>query len=203
MVRTARHRPDALVIGVDVAADNLRELSGRAARRPERGGLANVLFGRMALEAAPGELAGLADEVSVLLPWGSLLCAVARPDPERLQALGALGKPHVRFWIVFGYSAEAEGAVVRDLGLPRLDSGSLAALEAAYQRAGLAVRARWLPRKEVGALPTTWARKLAFSDRARIFVEIRGARSEMGETKPGRSQGTSSEDDLDLCVFRS
>jgi hypothetical protein len=75
---------------------------------------------------------------------------------------------------VFGYGAGAEAAPIRDLALPAIDDGACARLEAAYRYAGLAVRARPLSHDELRALPTTWAKKLAFSGQDRRFVELRG-----------------------------
>lgn len=155
----------------------MREASRRALAKPARGGLSNLLFGRLSLAEAPGALAGLADELTVLLPWGSLLAAVARPDAGGLAALRALGKPGAALRIVFGYGAGAEAGAIRDLGLPAIDDAACLRLEAAYRQAGLAVRARRPSLDEVRALPTTWAKRLAFSGYERRFVELKAGRS--------------------------
>ncbi len=147
------------MIGVDANADGMRYASRRAAR----GGVTNALFGRLSLEDAPGELAGIADAVTVLLPWGGLLRAVALPDPSALSRLRALCKPNAELRVVFGHGA------VDALGLPLLDDPALAAQ---YRDAGFAVKVRPVPLDEIRALPTTWAKKLAFSGRERRFVEI-------------------------------
>lgn len=160
------------MIGVDASADGLRETSRRAAAKPARGGLANALFGVMPLERAPGELAGLVDALTVLLPWGSLLRAVALPDPDGLGRLRGLCKPDASLRVVFGYGA---GDPAEVQALPGLAAEArLARLVAAYGEAGFAVEARFMPRAEVGELPTTWAKKLAFSGNERRFVELRG-----------------------------
>jgi hypothetical protein len=159
------------VIGVDASADGLRDRARRLAAKPARGGLANAMLGVLALAQAPGELAGLADSLTVLLPWGSLLRAVATPEQEALVRLHALCKPGARLRVVFGYGAGDPADV---LALPTLDEPRLAALAHAYAAAGLAVRARPMTRDEVGELPTTWARKLAFSGQQRHFVELAG-----------------------------
>ena len=112
---TATHNPETGVIGVDASADGLREASRRALAKPARGGLSNLVFGRLSLAEAPATLAGLADELTVLLPWGSLLAAVARPGAGGLAALRALGKPGAGLRIVFGYGAGAEAGAIADL----------------------------------------------------------------------------------------
>lgn len=175
MRAVAARNPDTLVIGVDANADALRATSRRFAAKPSRGGLANALLGRLPLADAPGELAGLADALTVLLPWGSLLAAVARPEPSALRALRALCKEHAEIRVVLGYGPATEGAMIRDLGLPALDApGVLAELECVYRSAGFAVHARAARVDEIRALPTTWAKRLTFSGHERRYVELRG-----------------------------
>lgn len=187
----ARHA-DTFVIGVDAAVDALRDTSRRLAAKPARGGLPNALLGRLAVADAPGELAGLADVLTVLLPWGSLLRAVAKPEVFTLRSLRALCRSAATLQVVFGYG-DAEGSAIRELELPALDGDdALRALERAYRDAGFGVAARWLEREEVGALPTTWAKKLAYSGRARRFVELRGTVITDEECRPAlRGAGTS------------
>lgn len=175
MRAVAARNPDILVVGVDANADALRATSRRCAAKPSRGGLPNVLLARLPLAEAPGELVGLADALTVLLPWGSLLAAVARPEPSALCALRALCRGHAEIRIVLGYGPATEGAMIRELRLPALDvPAAVAELEGAYLAAGLAVRARAARVDEVRALPTTWAKRLAYSGHERRYVELRG-----------------------------
>lgn len=171
MQRRARGEPTTLFVGVDANAEGLRETSRRLAAKPARGGLRNALLGVLPLEQAPGELAGLADALTVLLPWGSLLRAVALPEPAGLERLRGLCRPGARVQAVFGYG---EGDPLAVQALPRRDKVELRALCGGYRAAGFAVTARAIERAEVGELPTTWAKKLAFSDHARRFVELVG-----------------------------
>ena len=147
-----RVRPDVLFIGTDAIADNLRDASRRAAR--------NIVFARLSLEDAPAELAGLADMLTVLFPWGSLLRAVAHAEREALQRLRALSKPGAAVRFVFELSSDARF------------------LERRYREAGLALSGRTMPLDEACALPTTWAKKLGYSGRPRTFWEFRGTAAE-------------------------
>jgi len=162
------------VIGVDATTEGLRDTSRRLAAKPTRGGLPNALLGRLALANAPGELLGLADILTVLLPWGSLLAAVARPDAAALHSLRGLCKPGARVRVLFGYGVETERAAMRDLALPPLEAATLTALERTYADAGFTVAGRFVPLDEVRALPTTWAKRLAYSGRERQFIELAG-----------------------------
>lgn len=148
----------------------MREVSQRASRKPARGGVPNVLFGRLSLEEAPGDLIGLADRLTVLFPWGSLLRAVAAPDAG-LRKLAALGKRGGRIHFLYGFGSRESAA----LGLPELGGGHLLShLENAYAVVGLQIEARYAAREDVSLVGSTWAKKLAFSPSARAFVEIRG-----------------------------
>jgi 16S rRNA (adenine(1408)-N(1))-methyltransferase len=171
----ASRNPDSLVIGVDANADALRETSRRFAAKPSRGGLSNALLGRLPLADAPGELFGLADSLTVLLPWGSLLRAVAVPDRDALGALRALVKTAATLRVLFGYGPRTDGAAIRAHDLPALDvPKTLGVLEDAYRDAGFMVKARVVDTDEVRELPTTWARRLAYSGHERRFLELTG-----------------------------
>jgi hypothetical protein len=133
----------------------------------------NALFGVLSLETAPGELVELADKLTVLLPWGSLLRAVAQPDPRALGGLLAIlrrGSGSFRF--VFGYgAADARAAALPPLG----GASSLDALAARYRDAVCETASvRAVDAADVRALRTSWASKLAFSRHARSFVEVTG-----------------------------
>ncbi len=148
--RTAKLEPRVLFVGVDAIADNLRDASRRA--------LPNSLFGRLALEDAPGELVGLADRLTVLFPWGSLLRAIADAEPGPLARLRAICRPGADVRFVFELACDP-----RDL-------------ERRYLDAGLALAGTPLPVERARAIPTTWAKKLGFSGRPRSFWEFRGRR---------------------------
>jgi 16S rRNA (adenine(1408)-N(1))-methyltransferase len=128
--------------------DNLRAASRRAG--------SNVLLGRLALAEAPGALAGIADRLTVLFPWGSLLDAVAGRDPAGLARLRGTCRPGATVRFLFEL-ASGQGP------LPRL-----------FADAGLDLHARPVAIEEARSLPTTWAKKLGYSGRPRAFWEFRG-----------------------------
>jgi 16S rRNA (adenine(1408)-N(1))-methyltransferase len=171
----ASRDPDRLVIGVDANVDALRESSRRFAAKPARGGLPNALLGRLALADAPGELVGLADSLTVLLPWGSLLRAVAVPDRDALRALRRICRPGAELRVVFGYGPSTDVAAIRAHALPPLDDPeTLGVHEDAYRDVGFVAKVRVVDTEAVRALPTTWAKRLAYSGHERRFVELTG-----------------------------
>ena len=148
--------PRVLFLGIDAIADNLRDASRRASE--------NSLYGLLALEDAPGELAGFADRLTVLFPWGSLLRALFVPELDGLARLRAICRPQADVRFLF-----------------ELDSDP-GALERRYLEAGFAVTGTPMPIDAARALPTTWAKKLGFSGRPRRFCELRGRA--IGRTSP-------------------
>lgn len=176
MRHTAARNPDRLVIGVDANAEGLRAISRRLAGKPVRGGLPNAWLARLALADAPSTLADLVDVLTVLLPWGSLLRAAAGCDESALRALRALCKPAgAELRVLYGYGPQTDATAIRELGLPALDEpDTLIGLEQAYRAAGFGVAARPVNRDAVRSLPTTWAKRLAYSGHERRFIEVIG-----------------------------
>ena len=161
-----RQTPQRLFVGIDANAAGLRKLSGRAARE----GLGNVLYVRAAVEDLPLELAGVADRVTVLLPWGSLLAAVARPCVPALAGIRALCEPGASLSVILSV-AERDLAEARRLGLPPLDGAHLQGhLAAGYAAAGFTVSSvRPLDLDQLARWPSTWARRLAHGKPRPVF----------------------------------
>ncbi len=136
-----------LFVGVDAISENMREVSRRSGP--------NSVFGRLALEDAPGELVGFADRLTVLFPWGSLLRAVTLAEPDGLARLRAICRPGADVRFVFEIHSDP-------------------ALERRYLEADLALSGTPLPGEVARALPTTWAKKLGFSGKPRSFWDFRG-----------------------------
>jgi len=155
----ARQAPERLFVGLDANAAGLRELSGRAFRA----GLANVVYIRAAVEDLPLPLSGLADSVTIVLPWGSLLATVALPAVSLLRGIRALCQPGATFTIVLGIDPDRDRSEVRRLGLtPLVQRDPVRHLSAGYRAAGFALTAaRQLRPQELALWPSTWARRLA------------------------------------------
>ena len=162
-----REAPHRLFIGIDANAAGLRRYSGRAVRQR----LANVIFVRASLEALPSELSGVADQVTVVLPWGSLLAAVARPVAPALAGIRNLCQPGASLSVVLSIAGRDLREADR-LGVPPLDDGHFQDLATGYAAAGFDVTSvSQLDLDELAAWPSTWARRLAHG-RPRTSVRI-------------------------------
>jgi hypothetical protein len=100
-----------------------------------KGGLANVLFVQAAVEDLPPELDGIANEVCVNFPWGSLLRAVAGGDCDGLSNLRRICAPEARLKIFLSLDPERDHTEIERLGLTPLTAEFLeTALKARYTR---------------------------------------------------------------------
>ena len=152
----AQAEPTTLVIGVDAAAASMAEVSRRAAGKSARGGQPNLLFVVAAAEAPPVELTGLADEIRIIFPWGSLLRGVLGIDQRVGCGIAALARP--------GASVTAMVSVTPADGvgpIAALDATSIENIAATTLPAGLRLHeARPVDRDEVRATRSTWGRRL-------------------------------------------
>ena len=170
LLRRARAEPARFFIGIDSNGENLAPASRRASCKPQRGGASNVLYVQAAAESLPPELEGLASALTVLLPWGSLLAAIAMPQMPVLVGLARLCRPAAQLRVIFGYHASLEPAVI---ALPPLTTEHLTTLPARYAEAGFSVSVRALSNRELVDLRTSWSSRLAYG-RARQLFELRG-----------------------------
>ena len=166
LLRRARHEPNTFFIGVDAAADNLREASDRAHRQPARGGVGNLAFVAAAANDLPGDLAGIADEVTVVLPWGSLLQVVLLADPVFLGKVSAVLKPAGRLELLVSVAESDVGA-----GKIDFDEAKARALAAEYSKLGLKPdEIRLADESDVERLGSSWGRRLAIPRRRQAWI---------------------------------
>jgi hypothetical protein len=164
----AREDAARLFIGVDASASGLREFSGRALRE----GLENALFVRAAVESLPRELAGLADRLTVVLPWGSLLTAVARPSVPGLEEMRRVCRPGARITVVLGSEPVRDRAELARLAIPPSSPVDRARdVASGYADAGFALAGiREMDGAELTRWPSTWARRLSHAGGRRFWL---------------------------------
>jgi 16S rRNA (adenine(1408)-N(1))-methyltransferase len=170
----ARSRPDWFVVGLDAAADAMRESSGRAVRKPARGGVANVLYVWASVESAPVVLHGLGELIHVVLPWGRLMSGLLVADPAVVGGVASLGRPGATVSIVLNGEVWGEPVPVEARDLPE---PSVALVEdelaPAWERCGLRVSsAVWLSPTDIAAIPSTWARRLSHGRAHPRFLSV-------------------------------
>ncbi len=159
----AAAEPRTLAVGLDPVAEAMAEASRRAARTNRPGGLPNALFVVAPLEQAPAELVGLASEVTIHFPWGSLLDAILGGDPSCVGALAGLLRPGGRLLLLLSLIARD-----RHPGFARLDPAALERAFDAFERGGLrALEVRPARASELVGSGSTWAKRLRAGSAAR------------------------------------
>lgn len=112
----------------------------------------------------------MADRVTVILPWGSLLRAVGAPELGSLRHIANLCLPDARVEIVLSYDETRDARQVIPLSSGAVDEEHVAALPRLYQEAGLEVVATdRLSERELADYQTTWAKRLAFGRPRRVW----------------------------------
>jgi 16S rRNA (adenine(1408)-N(1))-methyltransferase len=152
----AETNPRTLVIGMDADAASMAETSRRAARPAAKGGRSNLLFVVAAAESPPPELLGLADEVRILFPWGSLLRGVLGTDERVAEGIARLARPGGRVSAIVSVTP-------RDgLDAPAsFDPAGFAGISDVARRFGLRLTAtRRADIEDVRATRSTWGRRL-------------------------------------------
>jgi 16S rRNA (adenine(1408)-N(1))-methyltransferase len=174
VLRTARERPQSLVIGIDPVQTAMAEVARRASAKPSRGGVANALFLVASAEALPAALSSRASLVTVNYPWGVLLRTLVQPDPDGLRAVVGLLQPGGRLIALLNASVTDDRDYGERLGLPPLEAAHIdERLVPGWQESGLdGVSWHRLEPDEEPAHHTTWGRRLVRgSNRSTIVVE--------------------------------
>ncbi|HLD51652.1 hypothetical protein A3K34_03770 [candidate division WWE3 bacterium RIFOXYC1_FULL_40_10] len=149
--------PKTFYIGVDPAGNQMVDTSKKALKKR----LKNVLFVIGSYEILPAELLGVADRLTVILPWGSLLAAVAKPTFDDAKKFGSLLKSGGVLEVVFGYSQNLEPTQAERLNLDTLDLARITTeILPIFIKSGFGV----ISCRQIYDFPeTTWGKKLHLS----------------------------------------
>ncbi len=159
----ARANPNKFFIGIDANVKPLEKPSMKATRKLSKGGLPNVMFVQAAVEFLPEEFTGVADEIHIHFPWGSLLQAAALGDEKILADLRRIAAPDCLLEIVIGIDPERDKNEIERLGLPALSQQFIQnILSLRYRTAGFElVETNQLSANEWSLFETSWARRLS------------------------------------------
>jgi len=167
----ARANPNKFFVGVDANAKPLEKPSMKATRKAAKGGLPNAMFVQAAVEDLPEEFDGVADEIHVHFPWGSLLKAVATGELRIIESLRRIAALGCMLEIVIGIDPARDRKELERLGIPDLTPIVLHSfLVPKYTSAGFQVlESRRLDSSEWSKLETSWARKLSGNEMRTVF----------------------------------
>jgi len=172
--QSARQNPNKFYIGIDPNTRPLEKISEKIYRKPAKGGAGNVLFIQAAVEDLPAELNGVADEVHVHFPWGSLLRAVVTGDIEVLRNVRRICSMGALLEVVTGLDPERDQSEIERLGLTPLSLEFIdTVLIQKYAAAGFQIVERGiLAASEWPDFETSWAKRLKGNERRPITYLI-------------------------------
>lgn len=156
----AQTRPNCFAIGIDACRENLREVSRRTPT--------NALFIIANALALPSELDGLATQVTINFPWGSLLEGLLADDPSLLTGLVRVARPDAVLEVRLNAGALAEAGWSLEEGADQIREAL--AINGFDMRSPIPMAVR-----DLRSFPTTWAKRVAFGRDPRALY-LHGAR---------------------------
>jgi 16S rRNA (adenine(1408)-N(1))-methyltransferase len=171
--RSARLNPQTFFVGIDANSRPLEKISEKIHRKPAKGGQSNVLFVQSAVEELPSELDGIANEVTIIFPWGSLLRAIVTGDQPILRKLRRICSTGALVKVVFSLDFAKDKSEIERLGLPVLSVEYVDdVLRKQYETAGLTIiSATQFTSPDLTEFETTWARRLR-QNASRSYIQI-------------------------------
>jgi 16S rRNA (adenine(1408)-N(1))-methyltransferase len=172
--QSARQNPNKFYIGIDPNIRPLEEISEKIHRKSAKGGASNVLFIQAAVEDLPSELDGVADELHVHFPWGSLLQAVATGVVPVLKNLRRVCSRGALLEIVIGLDPARDQSEIERLGLTAITLEFIdQQLIRNYAAAGFDLIERGiLNASEWPKFNTSWAKRLQGNEQRTITYLI-------------------------------
>ena len=172
--QSARRNPNKFYIGIDPNTRPLEKISEKIHRKPARGGAPNVLFIQSAIEDLPADLNGVANEVHVHFPWGSLLRAVVVGDVALLKNLRRICAEGALLEVVIGIDPVRDKSELERLGVQPLTLEIIDTLLAPnYAAGGFEIIERGIiAASEWPEFETSWAKRLQGNEQRRIIYLI-------------------------------
>jgi 16S rRNA (adenine(1408)-N(1))-methyltransferase len=175
VLHRAQTEPTSFAIAIDASPDALASGAWRA----KRARLVNAAFLVEGVERLPPQLSGLADEVTVHFPWGSLLRGLVEGSPDVVGRIADLLKPGAEIRVLLS-------AAARD-GISEVTPSVMIARSAAYAAHGLdLVEAAWASPMVVRESHSAWAKRLGAS-RPVVFARYSRRSSRRGLMSDGTS----------------
>lgn len=176
MYEAAGADPARIYIGVDANGRALEKVSERIHRKPK---VPNAAFVQAAVESLPAELDGVAAEVTVQFPWGSLLRGVAVGEPAVMANLRRICAPGAVLDVTIGLDPARDRVEMERLGveplMPEFVEGVLARR---YRAAGFVLSGYGvLGPGEWQRIQTSWARRLRAGGAGRTVTRLRATAS--------------------------
>ena len=172
----ARLNPRRFYIGIDANPRPLDKISEKIHRKPAKGGAPNSLFLQAAIEDLPSELDGVADEVHIHFPWGSLLRAIACGDIQILRNIRRICSEGALVEVIISLDLDRDRSEIERHQIPTLSRAYIdSVLVPRYKEAALEIveQGECSP-DDWPELHSSWAKRLkGNADRSLIYIIAR------------------------------
>jgi 16S rRNA (adenine(1408)-N(1))-methyltransferase len=170
ILKNSKINPNGFYIGMDASAASMYENSVKAAKQAKKSKLCNALFTVASIEAPPKGLYGIADIITIILPWGSLRNGIVKACPLILGNLRKLAKLDTAIEIVVGYDEKTEKHEIERHLLPTISHEYLNSLSYNYLNAGIKIcEIKSIANKELKLIESDWAKKLAYGSKRTMY----------------------------------
>lgn len=168
----AKNNPDYFCIGIDPNFKGLEDISKKTYRKPEKGGLKNLIFIHSGVETLPAELANIANEVQINFPWGSLLQGVILAEKSVIDNIKMIAEDNARLVIYTTYDDKFEENYRKERELPELTIEYInTVMNDSLSDFGIKLtEARLLDEDEKSELSSTWAKKILSARNRDVFL---------------------------------
>jgi 16S rRNA (adenine(1408)-N(1))-methyltransferase len=167
--KNALSNPKVFYLGIDPSEKQLKI----CARGAQRKNLKNILFVLGSVEHLPNEISGMADEIYVNSPWGSLLETFVKPIKENLMNLYRLLKKGGVIKVVLGYDELLEPSEAKRMSLPAIDLDYIkGVLIPEYNKLGLKTIECGQFDRKTQKVETTWYKSLNRSNRTWFYIVL-------------------------------
>jgi len=164
--KSAMSNLETFYIGIDPVANQMFETSTKAQKRK----MMNILYVNGSVEAVPVMLEGIADSITVILPWGSLRDGIVKANTDVLTGLRFLGKPGTKLTIWIGYDDKHDATEIKLRELPHLSKTHFLGLLNLYKKSGINIEnVSLLDNAELKSLESDWAKRLAYGNHRNTF----------------------------------
>ena len=167
----AKNSSNTFFIGIDADRSNLVTYSRKIYRKPEKGGLGNVLYVIARAENLPSELDGIVNTIWIVLPWGSLLQGLILARKALLENIVRISCRKGVLKIFVSYDIKYEPVEMERLGLPELTIAYIdQELAPFYASEEITItERRLLNNEEMKKISSKWAKYLAYGRRRKTF----------------------------------
>ena len=123
--KMAYSNPKNFYVGIDSNFENLKRISRKITKKPEKGGLDNVIFVHANTDELPNELNSIADEVQINFPWGSLLEGIILGSTSTIKNIKKITKENGYLKITLTYNEKYDDSFKIKKNLPNLTQNYL------------------------------------------------------------------------------